>query len=82
MVTRQAEGAFVDFSDETGIAFEDHGIQNMIYEILTGPLCDAIGKLERFEPDSDNELVGIRRMLTLEKRFNFNVEAYEERIPV
>ncbi len=73
---------FVDFSDETGIAFEDHGIQNMIYEILTGPLCDAIGKLERFEPDSGNELVGIRRMLALAKRFNFNVEAYEERIPV
>ena len=73
---------FVNFGDETGVAFDDHGIQNIIYEILTGPLCDAIGRLERFEPDSGNELFGERKMFTLAKRFNFNVEAYEERIPV
>ncbi len=73
---------FVSFGDEAGVAFDDHGIQNVIYEILTGPLCDAIGRLERDEPDSGNELVGIRKMLALAKRFNFNVEAFEERIPV
>ena len=74
--------AFVEFSDETGVAFEDHVIQNIIYEILTGPLCDAIGRLERFELDSGDELAGVRKMLALAKRFNFNVEAFEERIPV
>ena len=73
---------FVNFGDETGVAFEDHGIQNLIYEILTGPLCDAIGRLERFELESGNELAGVRKMFTLAKRFNFNVEEFEDRIPV
>ena len=40
------------------------------------------GKLERLEPGSGNELNGVRRMLALAQRFNFNVEEYEERIPV
>ncbi len=74
--------AFVEFGDEIGVAFEDHIIQNTIYEILNGPLCDSIGRLERFEPSSGNELAGVRKMFALAKRFNFNVEAFEERIPV
>jgi hypothetical protein len=74
--------AFIDFGDDTGIAFEEHGIQNLIYEILNGPLSDAIGRLERFELGSGDELAGVRKMLTIAERFNFNVEAYEKRIPV
>ena len=73
---------FVNFGDNTGVAFEDHGIQNVIFNILTGPLCDAIGRLERLEPWSGNELFGVRKMFALAKRFNFNVESFEERIPV
>ncbi len=73
---------FIDFGDETGVAFEDHGIQNLIYEILNGPLCDAIGRLERFELESGKELAGVRKMFILAKRFNFNVEEFEDRIPV
>lgn len=74
--------SFVDFGDQIGVAFEDHVIQNLIYEILTGPLCDAIGSLERLEPGSSIKLAGVRKMLALAQRFNFNIEAYEERIPV
>jgi hypothetical protein len=74
--------AFIDFGDDAGVAFEEHGIQNLIYEILNGPLRDAIGRLERFELGSGDELAGVWKMLTIAERFNFNVEAYEKRIPV
>ena len=73
---------FVSFGDDAGVGFEDHKLQNVIFEILTGPLCDAIGRLERLEPGSGNELVGVRKILALAKRFNFNVESLEDRIPV
>jgi alpha-amylase/alpha-mannosidase (GH57 family) len=73
---------FVNFADEAGIGFEDHSVQNMIFDILTGTLDDAIGRMERLEPESGNEVAGVRRMLGLAKRFNFNVDQYEERIPV
>jgi hypothetical protein len=73
---------FVEFADGIGVGFEDHEIQNMIFDILSGTLCDAIGSIERQDPESEDALAGVRRMLALAKRFNFNVEPYEERIPV
>ena len=73
---------FVNFSDDTGVGLEDHGIQNVIFDILTGPLDEAVGRMEKLEPESGNELGGVRKMLTLAKRFNFNVETLEERIPI
>jgi len=73
---------FMGFIDETGVGLEDHGIQNAIFDILAGPLDEAVGRMERLEPDSGNELAGVRKMLALAQRFNFNVELLEERIPV
>ena len=73
---------FVNFSDDAGVGLEDHGIQNVIFDILTGPLDKAVGRMEKLEPESGNELGGVRKMLTLAKRFNFNVEDLEDRIPI
>jgi hypothetical protein len=73
---------FVNFSDDAGVGLEDHGIQNVIFDILTGPLDEAVGRMEKLEPESGGELSGVRNMLTLAKRFNFNVEDLEERIPI
>jgi hypothetical protein len=73
---------FVGFGDEIGVGFADHGVQNVLHDILSGPLCDAIGRTERLEPGSGNALNGVRKILVLAKRFNFNVEAYEERLNV
>ena len=73
---------FVNFGDDAGVAFDDHGAQNVIFDILTGPLEEAVARLETFEPGGGEELRGVRKMLALAKRFNFNVEAYEKRIPV
>jgi alpha-amylase/alpha-mannosidase (GH57 family) len=73
---------FVNFGDDAGIAFDDHGVQNVIFDILTGPLENAVARLETSKPGSGDELGRIKKMLTLAKRFNFNVESYEKRIPV
>lgn len=73
---------FVNFIDDAGVGLEDHGIQNVIFDILTGPLDEAVGRMEKLEPESGKELGGVRKMLALAKRFNFNVDPLEERIPI
>jgi alpha-amylase/alpha-mannosidase (GH57 family) len=71
-----------DYSDLVEIEIDPHRIQNMLYEILIGPASDAISRIEKMEPGSEKEIEGIKSLLRLAKRFNFDTDRYEQRIPL
>jgi hypothetical protein len=73
---------FVDYSDRIEIDIEPHQIQNVLYEILGGPIPESFSRVENLVPGSEREIAGIKSMLRLAKRFNFDTDDFDRRVPI
>ena len=69
---------FVEFGESIDVEIHPHDIQNSINEILVGPVE---GFLSRAGGDDAAGAECVKAFLELAKRFNFNVEDQESRLP-
>jgi hypothetical protein len=72
---------FVSFSDEADVELSPHEVQNVLFDIIRGPLAGSLSRIEKFEAGSEKDIEAARIALGLAKRFNFNVEALEGKLP-
>ena len=71
----------IERSAAAGIEIEQHELQNVVYDLLSGPCAPALERLSRGGAPEEPDDAAARLMLVLARRLNFNTERFEARPP-